>query len=266
LSIKLTMSLPHGLFACALSVEKAVMSDPETPPAETAPSRQLLPERLVRGYEAFLCGRFSREQDRFRHLAEAGQNPRIMLIGCCDSRVSPEVIFDTGPGELFVVRNVANLVPPYAPSDGLHGTSAALEYAALGLRVEHVVVMGHARCGGVRAYAESEFDPYQRPLSAGDFIGKWMSLIEPVASIVGPPSEPLDEYVERLALASVIQGLANLRSFPSVATLEKRGMLSLHGAYFSISDGRLLALDETTGRFEAVGEAAHKKVLAEPRF
>jgi len=94
--------------------------------------RTLLPERLVSGYEAFLGGRFTREQDRFRHLAEAGQKPRIMLIGCCDSRVSPEVIFDAEPGELFIVRNIANLVPPYAPNNDWHGTSAALEFGVMG--------------------------------------------------------------------------------------------------------------------------------------
>ncbi|WP_051952980.1 carbonic anhydrase [Methylocapsa aurea] len=241
------------------------MSEPLPPPAD-APARPLLPDRLVSGYEAFLGGRYAREYDRFQHLARAGQNPRIMLIGCCDSRVSPEVIFDAGPGEIFVVRNVANLVPPYAPNDGLHGTSAALEYAVLGLRVEHIVLLGHASCGGVRAYAESDLDPYQRPLSSGDFIGKWMSLIAAAAAKVGPASEPLADYVERLALASIVQGLANLRSFPAVATLEQRGKLSLHGAYFSIAEGRLLALDEASGRFLPVSAKAHATAFAEPRF
>jgi carbonic anhydrase len=225
-----------------------------------------LPEQLVAGYEAFLDGRFSREQDRFRHLAEAGQNPRIMMIACCDSRVSPEVIFDVGPGEVFVVRNVANLVPPYAPNDDLHGISAALEYAVLALRVEHIVLMGHANCGGVRAYAEAELDPYQRPLSPGDFIGKWISLIAPAAAKIGSAEPPLEAYVERLALASIVQGLANLRTFPSIHTLEQRGKLSLHGAYFSISDGVLRALDEATGRFEKVAEKAHEHAFAAPRF
>lgn len=242
------------------------MPDLKLPHSDVTPSRPLLPDRLVSGYEAFLGGQFAREHDRFRHLAETGQNPRIMLIGCCDSRVSPEVIFDAGPGEIFVVRNVANLVPPYAPNDDLHGTSAALEYAVLGLHVEHIVVLGHARCGGVRAYAESTLDPYQKPLSPGDFIGKWMSLIEAAAAVVGPAVEPLEDYIERLAWASIIQALANIRSFPSVAMLEKRGELNLHGAYFSISDGRLLALDQATGRFEPVASQAHEIGFAEPRF
>jgi carbonic anhydrase len=112
-----------------------------------------LPTRLIEGYEAFRTGRLPNEQIRYRDLAEHGQSPKIMVIGCCDSRVSPEVIFDAGPGELFVVRNVANLVPPFSPDGTYHGVSAALEYAVQVLRVQHIV-LGHARCGGIRAFAE----------------------------------------------------------------------------------------------------------------
>ncbi len=136
----------------------------------------IFPQRLIDGYYAFAGGRLRREQDRYRELAEAGQSPQIMVIGCCDSRVSPEVIFDANPGELFVVRNVANIVPPYAPDERAHGVSAALEFGVGALRVQHIVVLGHARCGGVRAYAEE-----REPLSPGDFIGKWMALMAPAA-------------------------------------------------------------------------------------
>ncbi len=230
------------------------------------PRRSVLPARLVSGYEAFLGGHFTREHERFRHLAEVGQSPRIMMIACCDSRVSPEVIFDAGPGEIFVVRNVANLVPPYAPNDDLHGTSAALEYAVLALAVEHIVLMGHARCGGVRAYVDAARDPGQKPLSPGDFIGKWMSLIEPAAARIGLAEGPLEPCAERLALASIVQGLANLRSFPAIAMREQNGELALHGAYFSIADGMLLALDEAAGTFEPVAGAAHAQAFAAPRF
>lgn len=217
------------------------------------------PERLVRGYRTFLGDRFAVEQDRYQRLAEVGQQPRIMVIGCCDSRVAPEVIFNAGPGEIFVVRNVANLVPPYGPDDAYHGTSAALEFAVMGLRVEHIVVLGHARCGGVRAFAEGEVDPYTRPLSAGDFIGKWVRLIAPAyaragAAPVGGMSDAgaFDAYVERIALESVRSSLANLRTFPWLKTLEDRGLVSLHGAYFGVMDGRLMVLDE---RIDAFGEA-----------
>ncbi len=226
-----------------------------------------LPARLVEGYQAFLGASFAREQARFKELAEMGQKPRIMLIGCCDSRVSPEVIFDARPGELFVVRNVANMAPPYAPNDDYHGTSSALEFAVMGLRVEHIVVMGHGRCGGVRAYAEGELDPYQRPLSPGDFIGKWMTLIEPAAHDTPMlPGEDIAVYSERLAEASVRQSIANLRTFPCVKTLEEKGRLSLHGAFFDVMSGRLRAMDPVTGVFTPVAAESHAAALSEPRF
>src|SRR3974377_681876 len=116
------------------------------------------PQRLIQGYHDFAGGRLRREQDRYRELAERGQSPQVMVIGCSDSRVSPEVIFDASPGELFVVRNVANVVPPYTPDGRAHGVSAALEFGISVLRVKHIVVLGHAQCGGVKAYAE-ETDP-----------------------------------------------------------------------------------------------------------
>ncbi len=226
-----------------------------------------LPERLVEGYQSFLSASFAREQTRFKELAETGQKPRIMLIGCCDSRVSPEVIFDARPGELFVVRNVANIAPPYAPNDDYHGTSAALEFAVMGLRVEHIVVMGHGRCGGVRAYAEGELDPYQRPLSPGDFIGKWMTLIEPAAHNTPMlPNEDIGLYSERLAEASVRQSLMNLRTFPCVKTLEEKGRLALHGAFFDVMSGKLRAMDPATGAFNPIAAESHAAALSQPRF
>src|SRR6201998_1729992 len=112
------------------------------------------PRRLLDGYRTFATERLPTEQSRYRELSERGQSPEVMVIGCCDSRVSPEVIFDAGPGELFVVRNVANLVPVYAPDGGTHGVSAALEYAVNALRVKHVVVLGHAQCGRIRAFLD----------------------------------------------------------------------------------------------------------------
>src|SRR5215831_17853576 len=153
------------------------------------------PQRLIDGYSAFAGGRLQGEQHRYRELAERGQSPEIMVIGCCDSRVSPEVIFDARPGELFVVRNVANLVPPYAPDGAYHGVSAALEFAVGALRVKHIVVLGHAQCGGVRAFAGNS-----PPLSPGDFIGKWMSLIAPAAQRLGEHGNSPD-YLMRLEQA-----------------------------------------------------------------
>jgi carbonic anhydrase len=234
-----------------------IMSTALPPKIDSLSGAALLPERLVRGYEAFLATRFAREQDRFHHLAAAGQSPRIMLIGCCDSRVPPEVIFDAAPGELFVVRNIANLVPPYEPGEGLHhGVSAALEFGVMALDVQHIVVMGHAGCGGVAAFARGEACPGHKPLSPGDFIGKWISLIGPAAARTARGGGPLEDYIEQLALASVAQGLVNLRGFPWIADRERQGNLRLHGAYFGIAAGTLLALDESSGRFEPVAPAA----------
>ena len=121
------------------------------------------PPRLRDGYRAFRSGRLPMEQSRYRELAEQGQAPETMVVGCCDSRVAPEVIFDAGPGELFVVRNVANLVPPYSPDSNYHGVSAAVEYAVKVLKVRNIVVLGHARCGGIQAFADNA--------PPGDFIG-----------------------------------------------------------------------------------------------
>ncbi len=215
----------------------------------------LLPDHLLSGYQDFLSGRYADEEERYKRLAREGQTPDTLVIGCCDSRVAPEIIFNAAPGELFVVRNVANIVPPYRPDDEYHGTSAALEFAVMGLRVKHIVVMGHARCGGIRAAAGTD----NAPLSPGDFIGKWITLIEPAIKGLGEPPQADDlGYLGRLERESVKQGLANLRSFPCVNTLEKKGRLSLHGAFFGISSGVLEALDETTGTFKPLSDTGRK--------
>src|SRR6201999_1172160 len=157
------------------------------------------PRRLSEGYRQFADGRLRHEQDRYRELAEAGQAPEVLVIGCCDSRVSPEVIFDARPGELFVVRNVANIVPPYAPDGQAHGVSAALEFGVAALKVRHIVVLGHAQCGGVKAFAEDA-----EPLSPGDFIGKWMRLMAPASDKVGSRDTlPPASYLTRLEKANV---------------------------------------------------------------
>jgi carbonic anhydrase len=210
-----------------------------------------LPTRLIEGYEAFRTGRLPNEQSRYRDLAEQGQSPKIMVIGCCDSRVSPEVIFDAGPGELFVVRNVANLVPPFSPDGTYHGVSAALEYAVQVLRVQHIVVLGHARCGGIRAFAEQG-----EPLSPGDFIGKWMSMIAPAAAAIGARSEAPGSYFTRLEHAAMVTTLENLMTFPCVRILAERGRLTLHAAYFDVASGDLMVRDPLTGVFASVARNA----------
>ncbi len=221
------------------------------------------PERLIEGYRAFLSGRLPVEQSRYRELAETGQSPEIMVIGCCDSRVSPEAIFDAHPGELFVVRNVANLVPPYTPDGAQRAVSAALEFAVQALHVKHIVVLGHARCGGIRAFAEQI-----EPLSPGDFIGKWMELIAPAAAILGPEDQSADraDYLSHLEQAAALRTIDNLMTFPCVRILVERRRLHLHAAFFDVATGLLSVFDPETKTFGSLAGANHTRLFAQPRF
>lgn len=206
------------------------------------------PHRLVEGYRHFVDGRLRSEQDRYRQLAEAGQSPEVMVIGCSNSRVSPEVIFDARPGELFVVRNVANIVPPYEPDWHAHGVSAALEFGVAALKVKHIVVLGHARCGGVKAFAEKA-----EPLSPGDFIGNWMRLMAPAVEKAGPQDElSWTDYITRLEQANVANSLDNLQTFPQLRKLIEFGQVAIHGAYFGVATGELSVRDAATGEFVPV--------------
>jgi carbonic anhydrase len=219
------------------------------------------PGRLVDGYRDFLASRLPLEQTRYRELAERGQSPEIMVIGCADSRVSPEVIFNARPGELFVVRNVANLVPPYAPDGQAHGVSAALEFGVAALKVQHIVVLGHAQCGGVKAFAEDA-----EPLSPGDFIGKWMSLMAPALDKVGPRGDlTQSDYLTRLEQANVTNSLDNLLTFPRLRKLIEMGRVAIHGAYFGVATGRLSVRD-ANGAFTPIAAEDHARLFAQPRF
>jgi carbonic anhydrase len=221
-----------------------------------------LPQQLIDGYRAFLIGRLRHEQDRYRGLAETGQSPQIMVIGCCDSRVSPEVIFDARPGELFVVRNVANIVPPYAPDQRAHGVSAALEFGVVALKIKHIVVLGHAQCGGVKAYVEDA-----EPFSPGDFIGNWMKLMAPAAEKVGPRgTSSSSDYLTRLEQANVLNSIENLMTFPRLRKLIERGQVVVHGAYFGVATGQLSVRDPATGTFTQVAEDDYARIFAHPRF
>jgi carbonic anhydrase len=210
------------------------------------------PQHLIDGYRTFTSQRLPTEQSRYKELSERGQSPSVMVIGCCDSRVSPEVIFDAGPGELFVVRNVANLVPVFQPDGGAHGVSAALEYAVQVLRVKHIVVLGHAQCGGIRAFVD-EIDP----LSPGDFIGRWMAMfIKPGEKVAQRAHETRQDFTTRIEKAAVFRSLENLMTFPFVRTLVERGEINLHGAYFGVAEGSLFVLDQAAKEFRSVGELA----------
>lgn len=206
------------------------------------------PANLIAGYQTFTAQRLPTEQSRYRELSERGQSPEVMVIGCCDSRVSPEVIFDASPGELFVVRNIANLVPVYQPDGGAHGVSAALEYAVQVLKVKHIVVLGHAQCGGIRAFVDNA-----APLSPGDFIGRWMSMfIKPGEKVEIRGNETMTDFATRIEKAAVMRSLENLLTFPFVKSAIIRGELQLHGAYFGVAVGSLSVLDQEAKEFVSV--------------
>jgi carbonic anhydrase len=208
------------------------------------------PKRLLDGYRTFRTQRLPTEQSRYRELSVRGQSPEVMVIGCCDSRVSPEVIFDAGPGELFVVRNVANLVPVYQPDENAHGVSAALEYAVNALRIRHIVVLGHAQCGGIRAFIDKT-----QPLSPGDFIGKWMAMfIKPGEVVEQRAHETMQDFTVRIEKAGVFRSLENLMTFPFVRSNVERGELQLHGAYFGVAEGSLFVLDKIAKEFLSVAK------------
>lgn len=205
------------------------------------------PKPLLAGYHNFMAGRYVHETERYKELARSGQQPETLVIACCDSRAAPELIFDSGPGELFVIRNVANLVPPYQPDGEFHSTSAALEFAVQSLKVKNIVVMGHGRCGGIRAALNTD----AAPLSPGDFIGKWMHLVAPAAEMVsGNAMMTAAERQTALERISIRFSIANLRTFPCVSILESKGKLALHGAWFDISTGELWVMNSATGDFE----------------
>src|SRR3954452_11152540 len=212
---------------------------------------KLFPPRLLEGYRAFTNQRLPTEQSRYLELSERGQSPEVMVIGCCDSRVSPEVIFDVGPGELFVLRNIANLVPIYQPDANAHGVSAALEYAVTVLKVKHIVILGHAQCGGIRAFVDKI-----EPLTPGDFIGRWMSMfIKPGEVVEQRAHESMAEFVERIEKAAVFRSLENLMTFPFVQKAVDSGQMQTHGAYFGVAEGSLFVLDKAAKEFESVKDA-----------
>ena len=205
---------------------------------------------LIDGYHRFRNTGWAHERGRWTELAD-GQSPRVMIIACSDSRVEPAIIFDASPGEMFVVRNVANLAPPYETTGGYHGVSAALEFAVTQLEVEEIVVMGHGLCGGCAAALTGQFD--DAPSGEGRFIAAWVSLLDDARAQVRALHKELDAkaFVE-MELRAVQVSLANLRTFPWIAERERDGRLELHGAHFSIAEGRLYILDEAEDTFRPV--------------
>jgi carbonic anhydrase len=216
-------------------------------------STDISPEfaQLVEGYRRFRAGGWMQNHDRWE-AARAGQEPQVMIIACADSRVDPSQIFDMAPGEAFVVRNIAALVPPFETTPGHHGVSAALEFAVQVLEVKEIVVMGHGMCGGCKAALTQ--DLHGAPPGEGGFIANWIGLLddvrEPIAASFGTQGRTAERAMEE---AGVKVSLANLRTFPCIRRKEREGLLQLRGAFFAISDGVLHLLDEATGSFSPMG-------------
>ena len=205
---------------------------------------------LTDGYRRFRATEWHTERLRWAELAE-GQSPKVMVIACSDSRVEPSVIFDAKPGEMFVVRNVAALAPPFETTPGRHGVSAALEFAVTQLEVEEIVVMGHGLCGGCAAALTGQFDDALP--GEGQFIAGWVSLLDSAREkVLSRHSELSAEAFVEMELEAVITSLANLRTFQWIAAREADGRLALHGCHFSIADGRLYMLDEAENIFRPV--------------
>lgn len=203
-------------------------------------------DALIAGYERFTSGRFAEQRERFRRLASHGQSPQALVVSCCDSRVDPQMIFDAGPGDLFVIRNVANLVPPYAPNADYHGTSAALEFGIDVLGIADLVVMGHGGCGGVRALRTGTS-------VQGDFIGGWMSIAQ-AAIGTGISSDPENDNAQLEAELNVVRvSLSNLMTFPFIRKRVEDGRLRLHGYYFALVNGGLRMLDASTDTWVSLG-------------
>lgn len=201
-------------------------------------------DSLLDGYQRFRETRWPAERAEYEELAR-GQHPHTLVVACSDSRADPALIFDTAPGQLFVVRNVANLVPPYEPDGRLHGVSAALEFGVRVLEVSRIVIMGHAYCGGVGAMLRGS------PANCQDFIAPWVAQGTPVVRRIAEEVEP--DQVERAAEEAIVRlSIENLRTFPWIAEREAAGKLVLSGLHFGIADGILRALTGP-GRFEALG-------------
>lgn len=201
-------------------------------------------DRLIDGYRRFRAERWPNERARYEALATRGQSPGTLVISCSDSRVDPQTVFGAAPGEMFVIRNVAGLVPPYQPDSRLHGTSAAIEYAVRVLKVRQVVALGHGNCGGVRAMVDGV------PKEAGDFVENWLKIAEPALARVRQHHEhdhdhhhgPEDHVAELEAEVTKLT-LENLATFPWIASAVSAGQLRLHAFRFEVFTGSLSVLE-----------------------
>ena len=203
---------------------------------------------MIEGYRRFRNGGWAEQRERWEQLAE-GQSPKVMIIACSDSRSEPSQIFDTNPGEIFVVRNVAALVPPFETTPGRLGVSAALEFAVQFLKVEEIVVMGHGMCGGCHAALHKSMAGAEP--GRGGFIADWIAVLDEAAETVRAEYAEIDnrEAGRAMEMAAVRVSIDNLRTFPCIQEKERRGTLKLRGAFFAINDGVLHLMEEATGEF-----------------
>ncbi len=211
-----------------------------------------IPTDLMTGYQRFRDHRYAVEERHYREIAE-GQSPSTMVIGCADSRVDPATIFDAKPGELFVVRNIAALVPPFEENGTYHGTSAAIEFAVTSLKVQRIVVLGHGLCGGIAASLAAAD---QRPV--GKFIGPWVAMLNSIRDqlLEQTPSSHGEIRQKALERMAIQQSLENLMTFPFVSKVVEDGCLKLEGAWFSIAEGKLQWLDWDSGTFSDIAPTA----------
>lgn len=212
-------------------------------------------ERLIEGFRRFRKEHYTEEESPFTRLVREGQSPKVLLIACSDSRVDPAITLGSEAGDLFVIRNVANLVPPCEHDSAQHGASAALEYAVRNLEVEHIVVKGHAHCGGIRALID---DPEAMRPDSDSFIKRWMSLAAPAywRARERHPDADDDLLAKECEKDSVLLSLRNLETFPWVKERMDAGKLKLHGWYFDLVEGELSTYDPETKRFQPVPATA----------
>lgn len=204
-----------------------------------------MPRELLDRLSAFQREHFPRLENEYRRLIAEGQRPSVLFIGCSDSRVVPHLLMDAKPGELFMVRNVGNIVPPYEEGGGYHGTSAAIEFAVLVLGVRDIVVCGHTDCGAIRAL-------YQAPPSEARHMTKWLGLAREAAL----PEEGNDATLHRVERRSIVLQLEHLLSFPMVKSRVERGALFLHGWHYDIGQGSVQVLDVASGEFVPLATAS----------
>ena len=214
-------------------------------------------QNLITGYQNFRAKPYKRQKDLYEEVGKYGQQPDVMVIACSDSRVNPSAIFNAHPGEIFVLRNVANIVPPYDPSAGYHGTSSAIEFAVKSLKVDAIVVMGHESCGGVSAYLAGVGAEDKNQDCEHSFLDGWIQILDTAHERLLETDADNADSQRQMEYAGVRQSLVNLMGFPFVEKAVTAGELSLLGAYFSIIEGRLLFADDD-GVFQEVPTRMHK--------